>query len=388
MTKTHSSRPSAGLRSSAVKGMVMTVALLPVVAIAPLRAEEVTVEMTPLGVQLEPSPLLAQADNEQTILNFDTTNYAVRVYQRNTQTRMRVFSRRDDRVILDEAAVFVPNSGRNNAFSSYRSIGSFSAQPARFFARVDAVNNTQLEIFDAQNNLIRQENGGTNPVVALPPDQRPPNSAGNNQPSEANTRLAFVTASFATRVYEDNGILKMNVYTRDNQPLQNGVAASPVLNPQSPYESWVSYVSNGSFQGIPVRYFSRISGRGETLLEIVEDASGRTLLSQPGIGPVTINIPPSEIPPTAETPVASENLDPYIAAVFGDANTLERLQSLQQSATASGIPLQEPRFEEAPQGRFINAGSYRNRDEAAAVVNFLRSRNFNSRLVFRDFRYR
>ena len=144
MTKTHSSRPSAGLRSSAVKGMVMTVALLPVVAIAPLRAEEVTVEMTPLGVQLEPSPLLAQADNEQTILNFDTTNYAVRVYQRNTQTRMRVFSRRDDRVILDEAAVFVPNSGRNNAFSSYRSIGSFSAQPARFFARVDAVNNTQI----------------------------------------------------------------------------------------------------------------------------------------------------------------------------------------------------------------------------------------------------
>lgn len=367
--------------------VAVSVGLLPAVGGPSSYAVEQPFDVQPIGRQIDTDRLLAQVD--QTILSFDNTSFAVRVFTRNNQTLMNVYSKRTNQLLVNaQPAAFVPRSGPNNVYSSYQTLGSFNAQPATFFARVDAVNNTLLDIFDSQNNLLVRESGG-NPVVALPANQRPPTQTGGGTGDIQNTRLAFDTASYATRVFEEGGVLKMNVYTRNpTAPVQNGVATTLVRNPETPFQGWVNYVSNGTFQGIPVQYFMRINSRGETRLDVV-GANGQTILTQPGLGPVVINIPQNELPP-GQTIAPSQNLNPFIAAVFGDEATLEQLQRLQGqfAGTSTSALLQEPQFESAPQGRFINAGSYQNRDQAAAVVSYLRSQGFNARLVYRDFRYR
>lgn len=353
--------------------LLSTVALIPTFGVTlPLKAAGPESLQVPTPFSAATPLQIAQA--EQTILQFDTGKYAVRVYTRGGATLMNVWNKLSQVLEVDtRPANFVPASGPSGTFTSYQAFGTRNSQPATYYARVNAVNNTLLDIFDAQNVLLEQSQGGPSPVVNLPAGQRP----GVNNP--ADTVLAFSTASFANRVFREGGILKMNVYTRSpTNALQNGVGASWVQQPASPYERWVSYVSNGSFQGIPVQYFMRISPSGETLLELV-DGTGRTILSQPGLGEVTINIPPENLPPgTGEPPAVNENLDPFIAAVFGNEEVLAEVQRVRPEA----------RFESSRLGRFINAGSFRNRYEAEALVSFLRSRGFNSRLVYRNFTYR
>lgn len=383
---------SMGRSQRPMGAMIAAAALLPMLGAFPTRAAQSVVPMQ--ASQIDPAALQLLAQAEQTILFFENSNFAVRVLLRNGQPFMNVFRKRDSASLVNgQAASFVPNSGPNNAFSSYVTFGSYENQPASYYARVDAVNNTLLEIIGAQGNVLRQEYGGTNPAptVSLPAGQRP--GAGID-PNAQSTRLAFNTIQYTNRVFEDNGVLKMNVYTiSPSSPVINGAAASAVTNPSPPYENWVSYVANGTFLGTTARVFMRINSSGETLLEVI-DGNGRTLLSQPGTGAVTVNIPPADRPPgIGEPPAVDANLNPFVAAVFGDESTLQELKTLQSSlagsagATTAGL-LQEPQFESAPQGRFINAGSYTNQNEAASVVNFLRSRGFNARLVYRDFRYR
>lgn len=355
------------------------------------RSAEAAVTLQPSGLAVTDLQLLAQA--EITILGFENSNFAVRVFQQNGQTLMNVFRKADSQTVLSrQPATFRGNSGPGNQYSSYESFGSYDGQPASFEARVDAVNNTLLEIYNSQSRtLIRQEFGSNPPAptVALPADQRP---GGGTMPNAATTRLAFDTLQYATRVFvdESDGILKMNVYDRvSNRDVLNGAAASAVTNPAPPYERYVSYVANGAYQGISVQFYTRISSSGQTVLEIV-DTGGRTLLSQPGTGAVTIDIPESDLPPgVGDTPAVNANLDPFIAAVFGNEATLDQLQALYSSFTPGTTNLlQQPQFESAPQGRFINAGSFSDRNEAAAVVNYLRSQGYDARLIFRDFNYR
>lgn len=381
-----------GPSQRSIGAILAATALLPLVGILPTNAAESVTAMR--SSQVDTSGLRLLAQSEQTILSFQNSNFAVRVLTRNGQTFMNVFRRSDSQTLVNgQPASFQPNSGPNSSYSSYVSFGSYEAQPASYFARVDAANNTLLEIISSQGNVLRQEYGSPNnppPVVNLPAAQRP--GAGVDQ-NAATTRLSFNTIQYTTRVFEEKGILKMNVYTiSPSSPILNGAAASAITNPGPPYENWVSYVANGNFQGTSAQVFMRISGSGETLLEVI-DGNGRTLLSQPGVGSVTINIPASDRPPgLGESPAINANLDPFIAAVFGDEGTLQELKNLRSSVSGAGSTavglLQEPQFENARQGRFINAGSYTNQDEAAAVVNFLRSRGFNARLVYRNFQYR
>jgi len=356
------------------------------------RSAMAAVALQPSGLATADLQLLAQSP-DGTILLFENSNFAVRVFQQNGQTLMNVYRKSGGggQVLDAQPAAFRANSGPGNTYSSYESFGSFEGQPASFNARVDAVNNTLLEIFNSQSGaLLRQEFGSTppNPTVVLPADQRP--GAGID-PNDSDTRLAFSTIQYSTRVFLDtDGILKMNVYTiNPSTPVLNGAAAAVVTNPGPPYESYVSYVANGTLSGVSVQAFTRISGSGQTVLEFV-DSSGRTLLSQPGTGPVTINIPTGDLPPgVGETPSLDANLNPFIAAVFGDEATLEQLRQLSNSfSPGSTTLLQSPQFESAPQGRFINAGSFTNRDEASALVNYLRSQGYNARLIHRDFNYR
>jgi hypothetical protein len=83
---------------------------------------------------------------------------------------------------------------------------------------------------------------------------------------------------------------------------------------------------------------------------------------------------------------------PFVAAIFGDQQVLTSVQALVQRDTATPRRLDtctvSPRFEDAPQGQFINAAECTNRSQAEAMVSFLRGSGFNSRLVYRNFRYR
>jgi hypothetical protein len=108
--------------------------------------------------------------------------------------------------------------------------------------------------------------------------------------------LAFETNTYATRVFRRAGDeYFMNVYNRlSGVSEQNGVQATlaPAIPPN---DRQVSYVSRGTYNGIPARYFTRIDGSGQTVLEVISD-SGQPLLLEPGVGPVTLNIPAGDIP--------------------------------------------------------------------------------------------
>jgi hypothetical protein len=203
--------------------------------------------------------------------------------------------------------------------------------------------------------------------------------ASNQRPDPARSQttiLAFETNTYATRVFRRAGNdYFMNIYNRlSGVSEQNGVQATlaPAIPPN---ESRVSYVSRGTYNGIPAQYFTRIDGSGQTVLEVISD-SGQLLLLEPGIGPVTLNIPAGDIPSGANN-IQSTNR-PYIAAVFGDASTLSQVRQIYPSAIAENSAL----------GSFIRVEAFSNRDLAMARVFELRARGFNSRLVYRRVQYR
>ena len=143
----------------------------------------------------------------------------------------------------------------------------------------------------------------------------------------------------------------------------NGQPATLVDPPVAPYENWVSYYGGSDFNGIAARYFARVNSRGEAVLEAISN-QGSVLFTERRITtvPMIVNVPPSDIPAGVDNPATSADLSPFIAAVFGDQATLEQLKRLYNSPQAprtfGGQTLQEPYFESANQGRFINAGSF------------------------------
>jgi hypothetical protein len=120
------------------------------------------------------------------------------------------------------------------------------------------------------------------------------------------------------------------------------------------------------------------------------------LLSEPRSNevPLTVNVPSEDRPSCFEGSGVQSGaaLAPFVAAVFGNQSDLDRARQVLDSPAASPRRLTSctvaPRFENAPQGQFINAAECTNRNEAAAVVEFLRGQSFNARLIYRNFRYR
>lgn len=330
--------------------------------------------------------LIAQ---ESTILEFRTPSYAVRVFRQGTGiTLMNVFKRIEP-TRLEQNSAPASLTGQVSNTVTYESFGSRDNTNVIF--RTTATRNPQ----QAELTIVNQQTGQTilrefaTQILVLNLPTAPP-----EDDLLSNTILGFDTPSHSVRVFTDGNIRKMNVYNKlSNQQVVNGKVADIVDPPISPYENWLSYFAGEGFNGVPGRWFARVNSRGQAVLEFV-DSNGNVLLSEQRVStvPLIVNIPPGDIPAGVDDPATSADLSPYIAAVFGSQSDLEQIRRLYNSPQAprtfGGQPLQDPFFESARQGRFINAGSYDNRDQAAALVSYLRSQGFNARLVFRDFRYR
>jgi hypothetical protein len=323
------------------------------------------------------------------ILEFRTPNYSVRVFRQGSGITLMNVYRRTAPTRLEQDSGPATITGQVTNTVTYESFGSRDNRNVVF--RTIATRNprqAELAIVDSQSGGVILREFATEFLAFNIPNPPPENDLLNR------TILGFETPAHSVRVFTDGGIRKMNVYNKlSNQQVVNGKVAEVVNPPTSPYENWVSYFAGEGFNAVPGRWFARVNSQGRAILEFV-DSNGNVLLSEQRISsvPLIVNIPAGDIPAGVDDPATSTNLAPYIAAVFGDQSTLEQLRRLYNSPQAprtfGGQALQEPYFESARQGRFINAGNFDNRDQTAALVSYLRSQGFNARLVYRDFRYR
>lgn len=363
---------------------VLTISLVhPVRGYVPSSALSTT-EQNDLNRPLE----LAQEPNTQgnSTLYFNTPNYVVSVYPRDaTPLRMNVYNKTTGQIEQSAAPASYRGPINNDGWVYYESYGSRNAQNVIFRAGANrSTSQAQLQIITQSTNVVQvQENQTSITAINVPSGNTggtpTGGSTGGTPPSiAANTILEFQTRTFSTRVFNEGGIRKLNVYDKLTQ--QTNVNAQPatlVSPPENPFQNWVSYYGGSDYRGIPGRYYVRVSNSGEGRLQFV-NANGQVILDEVREGPIVVNIPPGDIPAGSQAPAPSANLDPYIAAVFGNEQTLAQVRAIAPAA----------RFETAPQGRFINAGSFTNRDQAASLVSLLRSQGFDSRLVYRDFNYR
>ncbi|MDB9528204.1 hypothetical protein PN498_19585 [Oscillatoria sp. CS-180] len=310
------------------------------------------------------SELIAQAAADGTILSYRTSGYSVRVFLQNGRTVMNVYDQVEDLLRLNaQPAEFTVQGGQG----AYVSTGDYSGRQARYSSFVTPDGTARLLIQDGSDVVIVNQPSTSVSVFAVPENTL--------QRVRQDTILSFNTASYAVRVFERDGFKFMNVYNKFTAESEvNGKPAS-LVPAVTPYENTVSYVASGTRNGQSVEYISRIDGTGGTTLEIF-NINGQRLFEEPGIGEVVINIPSSDLPEGVGEIGRVD--DAFVAAVFGDENTLAQVQQLYPEAF----------LEDARQGRFINAGAFQNQNSAEVRVLELRSRGFDARLVFRDVRYR
>lgn len=323
---------------------------------------------------------LAQEPNTSanSTLYFTTPNYVVSVFPRDSaQLKMNVYNRTANQAEQRDGPTVFRGSLNNDGWVSYESFGARFGQNVIFRASANrSTNQARLEIISQANNaLIVQENSTSVTAMNVPSGTTPP--AAND--CVQNTIVAFETRTFSTRVCTEGGVRKMNVFNKLTQQTDvNGQPATLVSPPVEPYEDWVSYFGGNSYSGIAARYYVRVSGGGGAILQIIEQASGRVLIEEQRIGPLLTNIPTSDIPPGATAPASDPLASAYVAAVFGNEQTLAEVQKIYPEA----------QFQTSRQGRFINAGSFSDRYAAAARVNDLRARGFDARLIFQNVRFR
>ncbi|MGB3136721.1 MAG: hypothetical protein WBB18_07945 [Nodosilinea sp.] len=359
--------------------------------------------LIPVAADIGLDTLLAQEPNTSgnATLYFETPTFTVSVHPRNSQfLSMNVYNRETRRSEQLSAPVTLRGSIISDSWISYDSSGSRAGRRVVYRASGNLSNNQALlEIVDASTSAILVSQNSTSvrdffiPGAGPGPGSGPGSGPGND--IQASTFVGFDTQNHSVRVFNDRGVTKMNVYSKvTGQSLVNGQPATAEANEVGPYECWVNYFGGQSFGGAAARYFIRVSGDGQALLEVIA-ANGGVLLLEPRItsSPLVTNIPQADRPACFGNSgsVGSGSLAPYIAAVFGEDRELEQLRRL-LSGGGRGIGgltcAIDPRFETARQGRFINAAECTDRNDASAVVNFLRGRDFNSRLVYRNFRYR
>ncbi|MBD2257323.1 hypothetical protein [Pseudanabaena sp. FACHB-2040] len=323
---------------------------------------------------------IAQEPNTQqnSTLYFTTPNYVVSVYPRTgTPLRMNIYNRSTGQLEQNAAPVTYRGQLASTPWVSYDSFGSRNAQNVIFRANANrTTNQASLEIIVQATNALQVQENSTSIAAINVPDIT---TGGGQQPNlDANTILAFETRTFSARVYTRDNTRLLNVYDKlSQQSAVNGQVATLLSPTEAPYQNWVSYYGGASFRNIPGRYFVRANSGGEAVLQFI-DATGRVVLEEQRIGPLVVNIPQTDLPPGVTPPAATADLSPFVAAVFGNEQTLTQVRAIAPQA----------QFESARQGRFINAGSFTNRFEAESLVNILRARGFDSRLVYRDVNYR
>jgi hypothetical protein len=341
-------------------------------------------------------PLLAQANFQRDVLVFNTPTYAVRVFIPVNQAvaRMSVFRRiSPTQLELDTQFATFLGAVSSDGFLTFESLGSRYGRNVRFRASHNrGTRQARLEILDAVNSesLVTEFASG---VDAPQMPEAPITGA-----LERNTLLGFETPNYAVRIFRDpaDNLRKMNIYFKQTATnVVNGQVATADTSGTLPGdECWISYFGGSQFNGTPARYHVRVSAGGRAVLQVIA-ANGTLLLSEPRIStiPLIVNIPIEDRPSCFEGGgVSSSSMAPFVAAIFGDQQVLTSVQALVQRDTATPRRLDtctvSPRFEDAPQGQFINAAECTNRSQAEAMVSFLRGSGFNSRLVYRNFRYR
>lgn len=342
--------------------------------------------------------LLAQNTSNDSTLYFFTPNYTVSVHPRNTTAlKMNVYrSTAPSRAEAKDSPATFRGSLNNDGWVSYDSFGSRDGRNVIFRASANRnAYQARLEILDASTNSIILSENSTKITALNVPSQ---DTGGQLK----DTIVGFETQNYAIRVFREANSTqrKVNVFNKaSQQQVVNGQPATPVLNAGPPYECWVSYFGGIQYNGAPAQYFIRVSSSGEALIEAIS-ANGTILMSEPRVNssPLITNIPAEDRPQCfgSGNPSSSpSNLSPFIAAVFGGETELNQLKQLATSTNlgggrgiSGGTCVVDPRIEGARQGDFISVAECDNRNDAGAVVSFLRGRGYNARLVYRNFRYR
>jgi hypothetical protein len=349
----------------------------------------------PIGTEAGADMLLAQEPNTSgnAILYFTTPVFTVSVFPRGSQNPLMNVYNRDTR---QSEQINAPANFRgalaNDGWVSYDSFGSRNG--GNVIYRASANRNAfqaRFEIIDAASNSVLISQNSTGITAFNIPGVTP----GSDDNLLARTLVGFETQNYTVRVFTEAGVTKMNVFNKPSgQQVVNGQPATAEVPGTSPYECWVTYFGGQGFGGASARYFIRVSGDGQALLEAI-GANGGVLLTEPRIttAPLVTNIPQADRPACfGDSGQVSGSLAPFIAAVFGGEGELQQVQQVLTPGGGRGVGgltcALNPRFESARQGRFINAAECTGRNDAEAVVSFLRGRGFNSRLVYRNFRYR
>lgn len=373
-----------GLIRPALKSLVFgIVAVIPTVGISlpsPAATETSETAIFPAALTLDAPIQIAQAAGS-TVLNVEYPRaYTVRIYDvGNGQLRTNVFQRLDDVLEANGAPTTFRGYPGDSGFAEY--VANYNYQGERKQAQIrynPTTRQATLVIFNETLDVADFEESRAQRVITA---QVPP--PGDLTPApEGITAAAFETPDYAVRVFTSTqGARLMNVFSKQtgrnllrNQPVE-------VLRSAPPNVNAVRYSAIGTFNNAPAQYIARIEpGSNNTQLTIIGTDDGRVFVSEAGQATV-VQIPNEDLygggtplPPTTDV-----QLNPYVAAVFGNESTLAQIR---QEAVPSA------QFEDTDLGRFINAGSFRDRNRAASLVNYLRSLGYNSRLVYRDFNYR
>ncbi len=369
---------------------------VPAGAVAPTAVENAMPSTD--GFQLPGEAVLANTVNfQRDVLVFNTPTYAVRVFIPANQTtaRMNVFRRTSptELELNGQPATFL-GAVSSDGFLTFESLGSRFGRNVRFRASHNrGTRQARLEILDASNSqVIFTEFAGGIDAPQMP--EAPVTGA-----LERNTILGFETQNYAVRVFRDpaDNLRKMNVYFKPTATtVVNGQVATAETSGTIPgYECWISYFAGNQYQGTPARYHARVNAGGRAVLEVI-GTNGALLLSESRINtiPLTVNVPAEDRPGCFEGGGVSSSgsLAPFVAAVFGEQQELDAIRALVARDGSTPRRLDtcnvSPRFESARQGQFINAAECTERNQAEAMVSYLRSQGFNSRLVYRNFRYR
>lgn len=174
------------------------------------------------------SPEQSPRPEQNTILAFETTTYATRVFSRDNEYFMNVYDKfTGDSVQNGVAAELAPPDSPNQRQVSYFSGGQRNGVPVRYFARIDATGQTSLEIVNANGQRIFQEPGIGPAVVNIPPEDLP---AGLDIFGQAES--AYVVAVFEA---EDDNLLQQiqRLYpeaARESSRLGNFINAGAFAN--------------------------------------------------------------------------------------------------------------------------------------------------------------
>jgi hypothetical protein len=343
---------------------------------------------------------------ENATLYFETPSFTISVHPRTTANQplfMNVYNRDTRQSEQLNAPTTFRGSINSDGWVSYDSFfGSRSGRNVIYRASANRnAYQARLEIIDAASNSVLISQNST----SIRDFNIPTGDTGNGQNDLlSRTVLSFETQNHVVRVFNDGNIRKINVFNKpSNQQVVKGQPATPELPGMAPYECWVSYYGGQEVGGATARYFIRVSSSGNALLEVI-DANGGVLLLEPRIAstPLITNIPQADRPACfGESSSGSESLAPYIAAVFGGESELNEVRRLLNpdagSQNIAGLSCTiNPRFEPVSQGQlsgsispgqFINAADCDDRNDVGTIVNFLRGRGLDARLILRNVEY-